>query len=84
MSYNELIAHTLTYKHAMPLYRQEKYFNIIGDTLSRQKLCNWTMSVADALVSIYNHMKKELFNRNDIQADETTLKFLSPHKKILP
>lgn len=64
MASNELIAHTLTlkYQHAMPLYRQEKYFDMMGATLSRQTLCNWTMSAADALVPIYNHMKKELWS----------------------
>lgn len=80
---NELIAHTITlkYQHAMPLYRQEKYFDMMGATLSRQTLCNWTMSAADALVPIYNHMRKELLNRNYIQADETTLKVINDNGK---
>ena len=83
MASNELIAHTLTlkYQHAMPLYRQEKYFDMMGATLSRQTLCNWTMSAADALIPIYNHMKKELLNRNYIQADETTLKVINDNGK---
>ena len=60
MASNELIAHTLIlkYQHAMPLYRQESYFDMMGATLSRQTLCNWTMSAAEALKPIYNHMKK--------------------------
>lgn len=51
MASNELIAHTLIlkYQHAMPLYRQETYFDMMGATLSRQTLCNWTMSAAEAL-----------------------------------
>ena len=60
MASNELIAHTiiLKYQHAIPLYRQETYFDMIGATLSRQTLCNWTMSATDALKPIYDHMKK--------------------------
>lgn len=65
----------------MPLYRQEKYFDMMGCTLSRQTLCNWTMSAANALVPIYNHMKKELLNRNYIHADETTLKVINDNGK---
>lgn len=65
----------------MPLYRQETYFNMMGATLSRQTLCNWTMSTADALDPIYNHMKKELLSRNYIHADETTLKVINDNGK---
>ena len=83
MASNELIAHTivLKYHHALPLYRQEAYFDMMGVTLSRQTLCNWTMSAADALIPIYNHMKKELLNRNYIHADETTLKVINDNGK---
>ncbi|MBC2460532.1 IS66 family transposase [Clostridium beijerinckii] len=83
MASNELIAHTiiLKYQHAMPLYRQEAYFDMMGATLSRQTLCNWTMSAAEALEPIYNHMKKELINRNYIHADETTLKVINDNGK---
>lgn len=83
MASNELIAHTiiLKYQHAMPLYRQEAYFDMMGATLSRQTLCNWTMSAATALEPIYNHMKKELLSRNYINADETTLKVINDNGK---
>ena len=30
MASNELISHTLKYQHAIPLYRQEKYFDMMG------------------------------------------------------
>ncbi|WP_119866352.1 IS66 family transposase [Clostridium isatidis] len=83
MASNELIAHTLIlkYQHAMPLYRQESYFDMMGATLSRQTLCNWTMSAAEALKPIYNHMKKELLSRNYIHADETTLRVINDNGK---
>lgn len=75
MASHELVAHTLTlkYQHAVPLYRQETYFDMMGATLSRQTLSNWTMAAAKALEPIYNHMKKELLSSNYIHADETTL-----------
>ncbi len=83
MASNELIAHTivLKYQHAMPLYRQETYFDMMGATISRQTLCNWTMSAATALEPIYKHMKKELLTRNYINADETTLKVINDNGK---
>lgn len=83
MASKELIAHTiiLKYHHAMPLYRQQSYFDMMGATLSRQTLCNWTMSAANVLDPIYNHMKKELLRRNYIHADETTLKVINDNGK---
>lgn len=83
MASNELISHTiiLKYQHALPLYRQETYFDMMGASLSRQTLCNWTMSAAEALNPIYKHMKKELLNCNYIHADETTLKVINDNGK---
>lgn len=54
---------------------------MMGATLSRQTLCNWTMSAAEALDPIYDHMKKKLLNRNYINADETTLKVINNNSK---
>ena len=83
MASNELIAHTITlkYQHAMPLYRQQSYFDMMGATLSRQTLCNWTMSASKALEPIYNYMKEDLLKRNYIHADETTLKVINDNGK---
>lgn len=83
MASNELIAHTITlkYQHAMPLYRQQSYFDMMGATLSRQTLCNWTMTAAKVLIPIYNSMKEDLLKRNYIHADETTLKVINDNGK---
>ncbi|MGL5084547.1 MAG: IS66 family transposase [Clostridium sp.] len=83
MASNELVAHTvaLKYQHAMPLYRQESYFSMMGATLSRQTLCNWSMSAAKALEPLYNHMKEDLLKRDYIHADETTLKVINDNGK---
>ena len=83
MASNELIAHTITlkYQHSMPLYRQQAYFDMMGATLSRQTLCNWTMAAAKILEPIYNYMKEDLLKRNYIHADETTLKVINDNGK---
>jgi transposase len=39
------------------------------------------MSAAEALNPIYDHMKKELLNKNYIHADETTLKVINDNGK---
>lgn len=83
MASNELLSHVinLKYQHAMPLYRQETYFNMMGANLSRQTLANWIISAARELEPIYKLMKEELLKRNYIQADETVLKVLDDKGK---
>lgn len=83
MASNELVAHTvaLKYQHAMPLYRQQSYFDMMGATLSRQTLCNWSMVAAKTLEPLYNHMKEDLLKRDYIHADETTLKVINDNGK---
>ena len=83
MASNELVAHTvcLKYHHALPLYRQESYFYMMGAALSRQTLCNWTMAAAKVLEPIYNYMKEDLLKRDYIHADETTLKVINDNGK---
>ena len=83
MASNELIAHTicLKYHHALPLYRQQSYFDMMGASLSRQTLCNWTMAAAKVLEPIYNKMKEDLLKRDYIHADETTLKVINDNGK---
>ena len=78
MASNELLSHVvaLKYLYALPLYRQENYFEMIGAHLSRQTLSNWIIGVANEFESLYNIMKYELLKRNYVQADETTLKVL--------
>ncbi|WP_346916264.1 IS66 family transposase [Clostridium sp.] len=78
MASNELVAHVINmkYQHALPLYRQETYFKMLGVNLSRQTLSNWIMSIAIELEPIYDLMKKELVKTKYIQADETTLKVI--------
>ena len=74
MASNEILSHviSLKYLYALPLYRQENYFKMLGLSLSRQTLSNWIVRAANEFELIYKIMKKELLKRNYIQADETT------------
>ncbi|WP_083585780.1 IS66 family transposase [Clostridium kluyveri] len=43
MAANELLSHVicLKYQYALPLYRQETYFHMLGASISRQTMSNW-------------------------------------------
>ena len=75
----EAIAHIATQKFVMgsPLYRQEKEWNRAGVQLSRQTMSNWVLRVAeDWLRPIYDHLHRQLLQREVLHADETTLQVL--------
>ncbi|MBU3090180.1 IS66 family transposase [Clostridium gasigenes] len=83
MASNELLAHILNlkYHHALPLYRQESYFRMLGANLSRQNLSNWTIAAASEFGVVYDIMQEELLKTHYIQADETTLKVIEAKGK---
>lgn len=65
------------YVEGMPLYRQEKQFERLGVSLSRQTMANWVIHAADAkLTIIYDQMREELLKEERLHADETTLQVL--------
>jgi transposase len=78
MASNELLSHviSLKYLYALPLYRQETYFEMLGANLSRQTLSNWIISAAMEFETVYDLMKEELLKSHYVQADETTLKVI--------
>ncbi|MBZ9633637.1 IS66 family transposase [Clostridium sp. FP1] len=75
MASNELISHVinLKYQYALPLYRQETYFDMLGANLSRQTLSNWIIGAAKEFEPVYDMMKEELLESHYVQADETTV-----------
>ena len=81
MASNELLSHviSLKYLYALPLYRQETYFDMLGANLSRQTLSNWIMGAAREFEVVYDVMHEELLKRHYVQADETTLKVIDPN-----
>lgn len=83
MASNELLSHVinLKYHHALPLNRQETYFQMMDANLSRQTLSNWMIHAATELQPIYILMREELLKRDYIQADETVVKVLDDKGK---
>jgi transposase len=73
MASHELLSHVINmkYHYAMPLYRQETYFNMLGVSLSRQTLSNWIIGVANEFKPVYELMKAKLKESHYVQADET-------------
>lgn len=78
MASHEILSHVINmkYQYAMPLYRQEIYFKMLGVNLSRQTLSNWIIGAANAIEVIYEVMRKELLKSNYVQADETTVQVI--------
>jgi transposase len=72
MESNELLSHVinLKYQYALPLYRQETYFDMLGANLSRQTLCNWIIGAAKEFEIVYDIMKEKLLESHYVQADE--------------
>lgn len=75
MASNELLSHVicLKYQFALPLYRQETYFDMLGVILSRQTLSNWVIGAANEFKVVYDIMKEKLLKSHYVQADETTV-----------
>ncbi|HEY5562388.1 MAG TPA: IS66 family transposase [Clostridiaceae bacterium] len=80
MASNELLSHVinLKYQFALPLYRQETYFDMLGANLSRQTLSNWIIGAAKEFEPVYNIMKEKLLESHYVQADETTVVVVDP------
>lgn len=66
------------YVEGIPLYRQEKQFERLGVSLSRQTMANWIIHVAkEKLTPIYEQMRLALLKETRLHADETTLQVLN-------
>lgn len=65
------------YVESMPLYRQEKQFERLGVSLSRQTLSNWALYGANTWLSLlYDRMHNHLLEQQFLHADETILQVL--------
>jgi transposase len=74
-----IMAHIMTQKYVegLPLYRQEKQFNRMGLTLSRQTIANWMIYGADRWLNVlYDRMHHLLLKLDILNADETVLQVL--------
>ena len=64
------------YTLALPLYRMEQEFKMLGFEISRQNLSNWIIKGANILKPIYEQIKLSLLNETLLHADETVLEVL--------
>jgi len=63
--------------NALPLYRQEKEWQMAGVKLSRATMANWLMiATRDWLIPILDLMHKKLLDHTHLHADETPLQVL--------
>jgi transposase len=60
----------------LPYYRQEKQFERIGVSISRQDMSNWQRQVWEKLEPLYRLMKKMLKTGPVMQMDETTVQVM--------
>ena len=72
------------YCHHLPLYRQEAVFAPMGLALSRSTMCDWARLVADALIPLWNTLRKEVRSMEPprewrvVQTDDTPIRVLRP------
>lgn len=73
-----LLAWLLTSKYVdhLPLYRLEGILARHGADISRQTLCDWVASCADALNPIYEHLRRTIVTVDYLQTDDTPVTVL--------
>ena len=67
---------TRKYEDHLPYYRQEKQFERIGVTISRQDMANWQQHVYRILAVLFGLMKKAVKSGPVIRMDETTVQVI--------
>ena len=69
----ELLAFLLVNKYVdhLPFYRQEKRFERIGISISRQDMSNWQRQAYEAIKDLFELMKEHLKTGSVMQMDET-------------
>lgn len=58
----------------LPLYRIEERFSREGIRISRQTLCNWVISIGNALAPLYDLMRDAVLSDDTIFIDESPVK----------
>lgn len=74
-----LVSHIMyeKYADALPLYRQEKGFELLGVSISRTTMANWIITCAqNYLKPVYDYFHRELLKRHFLMADETPIQVL--------
>ncbi len=74
-----LVSHIMyeKYADALPLYRQEKGFELLGASISRTTMANWIITCSqNYLKPVYDYFHRELLKRHFLMADETPVQVL--------
>jgi transposase len=64
------------YEDHLPFYRQEKQFERIGVSISRQDMCNWQQRVYETLIFLFCLFKEIIKTGPVMRMDETTLQVI--------
>lgn len=65
------------YADALPLYRQEKGFELLGVSISRTTMASWIITCSqNYLKPVYDYFHRLLLNRHFLMADETPVQVL--------
>jgi transposase len=67
---------THKFEDHLPYYRQEKQFERIGATISRQDMCNWQQKVYQNLSPLFALLKRTVKSGPIIQMDETVVQVI--------
>ena len=76
---SSLVSHIMygKYADALPLYRQEKGFKLLGVSISRTTMAGWIITCAqDYLQPVYDYFHRQLLKRHFLMADETPIQVL--------
>ena len=76
---SSLVSHIMygKYAEALPLYRQEKGFELLSVSISRTTMAGWIITCArDYLQLVYNYFHRQLLERHFLMADETPIQVL--------
>lgn len=70
------------YAKAVPLYRQEQFYNQNNINLSRQDMANYMFKASELLKPFYEHLKRVMLSNDIIHSDETSLQVIHKDGKI--
>ena len=76
---SSLVSHIMyeKYADALPLYRQEKGFELLGASISRTTMAGWIITCTqDYLQPVYDYFHSQLLERHFLMADETPIQVL--------
>ena len=73
---------TQKFEDHLPYFRQEKQFQRIGVTISRQDMSNWQQHVYQKLIPLLRLMKETVKSGPVIQMDETTVQVMGEEGRL--